>query len=143
MDNLCDIQQLVALLNPKKNENQLSDEDELDDDEVNGKNSSNLAPNQLNAKAKARPYDRVQEDVKKEVVDPDDDNQFYTPEDVALSDWRKCPQWDLTYRQQVTPSDVFLQVSTALTKRSLLIFLMRFYFIRWVVKHQLRPVAKI
>ncbi|GLV38920.1 uncharacterized protein CBL_05918 [Carabus blaptoides fortunei] len=27
------------------------------------------------------------------------------------SDWRKCPKWDLVYKQAVTPSDIYLQMS--------------------------------
>lgn len=46
----------------------------------------------------------------RDVLDPEDDSQFYRVDDLEASDWRKCPQWEISYRQQVTPSDVFLQV---------------------------------
>lgn len=63
-----------------------------------------------------RPYDKIDEGTttrRCEVTDPEDDAQLLntTDDDVTLNDWHKCPQWDIKYRQQVTPTDVYLQVS--------------------------------
>lgn len=45
-------------------------------------------------------------------VDLDNEEALYfsSEETTVQPDWRKTPQWDVTYKQQVTPSDVFLQV---------------------------------
>lgn len=55
------------------------------------------------------PLKRTEEE-QREVIDPEDDEQFLRTEDLEVSEWKKCPQWDISYRQQVTASDVFLQV---------------------------------
>lgn len=38
------------------------------------------------------------------------ETEFFFEEDKPNTDWKKTPKWLLSYRQKVTPSDVFLQV---------------------------------
>ena len=37
-------------------------------------------------------------------------DEYFEEQTQEISDWRKVPEWDVSYRQQVTASDVFLQV---------------------------------
>lgn len=63
------------------------------------------AKESLYAKIKKQP----RESDNRIVEDPYDENQFIA-NDSDSSDWRKCPKWEISYRQQVTASDVYLQV---------------------------------
>lgn len=49
----------------------------------------------------------------KEVEDAEVEKLFFQDDAASSSDWRKCPEWDVAYRQQVTPSDVFLGVDNS------------------------------
>ncbi|KAB0800636.1 hypothetical protein PPYR_06376 [Photinus pyralis] len=47
-----------------------------------------------------------------DVNDPESEEALYFSEQsCANSDWRKTPQWEVAYKQQVSASDVFLQMS--------------------------------
>lgn len=63
------------------------------------------------------PYAKIRRDTddkKSHIVEDAYDESCFLEEgnnDVS-SDWKKCPRWDVAYRQKVTPSDVYLQVLT-------------------------------
>lgn len=103
MTDFFDIQQLVKLFNPPRE----------DDDSDSDCNDSNQTPTFNNANVeekpqepKPNPYSKVEtERQEKLVTDICDEDSCET-----ASDWKKTPKFDISYRQKVTASDVFLQV---------------------------------
>lgn len=69
---------------------------------------------------KANPYGKIENDIKllrddQSIVCGNDleDDEHFLDNSTSTSpnvDWKKTPKWDIAYRQQVTSSDVFLQV---------------------------------
>ncbi|KAF2890273.1 hypothetical protein ILUMI_15900, partial [Ignelater luminosus] len=108
----CDIVKLAELLRPEKLDGSDS-EDDLDNDNDNV-TTSGPTPADIGEKKERKPsvYAKLDsEERKPRNVDPDNEEALYfsTEETTVQPDWRKIPQWDVAYKQQVTPSDVFLQ----------------------------------
>nr|CAI5838207.1 unnamed protein product [Callosobruchus analis] len=78
-----------------------------------GEHCQGSKPKSDNVK-KINPYSKIAPDEKKrEIVDTEYEEDGYFNEGVeeaSQKDWKKCPHWDITYKQQVTASDVFLQM---------------------------------
>lgn len=66
-----------------------------------------------NKSKKINPYAKIETNGSKrhEILDPENEEQFFEEEaQKAQADWKKNPVWSITYGQQVTASDVYLQV---------------------------------
>ncbi|XP_076271285.1 dynein axonemal assembly factor 6 [Rhynchophorus ferrugineus] len=100
--NICDIEKLVELFNTCSNEEQ---DDEEPNNTVNC--SSSQRPNQ---KKNISPYSKIDGSEKREIADVDSDEVYDENGDKTdhRSDWKQCPKWDVSYRQSVSATDVFL-----------------------------------
>ncbi|XP_044266500.1 dynein axonemal assembly factor 6 [Tribolium madens] len=97
MTEFCDIQQLVKLFNPPR-------EDDSDSD-CNETPSINDNTEETKSKeSKTNPYTKLETEREEKYVDICD------TETIISSDWKRTPKWDISYRQKVTPSDMFLQM---------------------------------
>lgn len=70
-------------------------------------------PRQSNSiKKKLNPYSKIepQGNEEEELFELNENEEYVLKEDCHRSDWKKTPLWDISYKQQVTASDVFLQV---------------------------------
>nr|XP_023018437.1 protein PIH1D3 [Leptinotarsa decemlineata] len=116
MSEFGDIQKLVELFNPTVNDNS-------DDSDDEGEKPSRIPTKSVNAKAtensessgpkKVNPYSKIttDENKRREVLDPEAEDFIYDElEHGTESDWKKSPNWDITYKQHVTASDVFLRM---------------------------------
>lgn len=75
---------------------------------------SNEAQTNKSKTKKDSPYNKVEPPERKEVLDPEQeiDLLYFDQEEGGSSkSWKKTPKWDISYRQSVTASDVFLGVS--------------------------------
>nr|CAH7741759.1 unnamed protein product [Callosobruchus chinensis] len=116
MTDFCEIDKLVQLFNPTTRD---SDSDEEDDRGKKGTNAldevhcQSSKPGTSNEK-KINPYTKILPDEKKrEIFNPECEEDEYFDDSVkeeTQKDWKKTPHWDITYKQQVTASDVFLQM---------------------------------
>ncbi|KAJ8939246.1 hypothetical protein NQ318_015204 [Aromia moschata] len=111
-----DLKGLCELLNAKPENSDSEDETGTNSGSVNTLNPSHLEPSTKSGSKKVNPYGKIKEEKKRRVVlDPDDENAFDfdiegTTHNPVQSDWKKTPSWNVSYRQQVTASDVFLQM---------------------------------
>lgn len=99
-----DIVQLAELLNPTKDSDSESDEEK--DIRADRKDSGK-------AEGKPNPYAKVEIDRKVQEDRDNADDSCKIVDDLGwelASDWQKTPEWNLSYKQQVTASDVFLGV---------------------------------
>ncbi|XP_018329795.1 uncharacterized protein LOC108740098 [Agrilus planipennis] len=104
---------LAELLNVKTyHDYSDSEEEHLEEEEGTGDKSSHVGTKsktknkiELNKEQKEREnkYRKIETKVTPE------DFEFLN-ENTVNDDWKKTPQWDISYRQSVTPSDVFLQM---------------------------------
>lgn len=75
---------------------------------------SNDAETNKTKTKKESPYNKVEPPERKEVLDPEQEFDLYfdqNEEGGSSKSWKKTPKWDISYRQSVTASDVFLGVS--------------------------------
>ncbi|XP_050307399.1 dynein axonemal assembly factor 6 [Anthonomus grandis grandis] len=103
-----DIEKLVELF--QFNENQQYDDENEPKPENNIECSSNTKSN-IN---KSNPYAKLPPPERKEVLDPDAEEAYFeetSQVEYQDNNWKKTPKWDISYRQSVTPSDVFLGMS--------------------------------
>ncbi|RZB38734.1 uncharacterized protein BDFB_006908 [Asbolus verrucosus] len=102
MTDFYDIQQLVKLFNPPR------DDDNFDSDNDNEENATKDEATPANPKTtKVNPYAKIE--LERQEHDITDDT-ILPPQDEVSSDWKKTPKWNISYRQKVTASDVFLQM---------------------------------
>lgn len=96
---------------------------------------------------KKNPYTKIEKATKEEaaariLTDPYDEKLFFDEEQIdgSSGDWRKCPKWDISYRQKVTASDVYLQVYMTTP----IVQCMEYFKVifRWETKVQQRQAAK-
>lgn len=67
---------------------------------------------------KKNPYSKIEPPSTEEtearvITDPYDEQLFFNNEQNnsgGTAGWNKCPKWDISYRQKVSASDVYLQV---------------------------------
>lgn len=59
---------------------------------------------------KKSPYEKTEEAKKKTELDYEDEYMQKINELTDESTWKTCPTYEISYRQAVTASDVFLQV---------------------------------
>ncbi|VEN59953.1 unnamed protein product [Callosobruchus maculatus] len=114
MNDFCEIDKLVQIFNPTTRD---SDSDEEDDRRKKGTNDGvhcQSSKAEADNEKKINPYSKIPPDEKrKEILDPECEEDGYFDESVkeaSQKDWKKTPHWDITYKQQVTASDVFLQM---------------------------------
>lgn len=81
---------------------------------------------------------------KQKAVQQDDEALYFEQEGCAAeaSDWRKCPEWSIKYRQRVTPEDVFLQVNKTIFRCFYFNKIPYVCFCRWEQKLRPRLAAK-
>lgn len=72
-----------------------------------GPSGDNAEPKQK----KLNPYSKIERDEKAKNEILDEETFLDEQEHKTERDWKKTPVWDISYKQQVTASDVFLQVS--------------------------------
>ncbi|CAG9854369.1 unnamed protein product [Phyllotreta striolata] len=105
-----DIQQLTKLFNPPKDNSDSEDDNQECGDE--GDSTDIIGPNGDNAEAKPKkvnPYNKLENT--NEYKEYLSEEGFYEEQGKkSESDWKKTPVWDIAYKQQVTASDVFLQI---------------------------------
>ncbi|XP_022900875.2 dynein axonemal assembly factor 6 [Onthophagus taurus] len=103
-----DILKLADLLRPPKDDNS-DDEDQIPKPSVQTIDATNL--NELESD-KTTKTDNENNAESEEDSDPEEMARKYMEKECpqATIDWKKSPQWDVSYRQQVTPTDVFLQM---------------------------------
>ncbi|KAF5298420.1 hypothetical protein FQR65_LT01198 [Abscondita terminalis] len=100
-----DILKLAELLKPPKN----CSDSEDSDAEVS--NCLEPLPNDVGKKPKPSVYTKITSETRPKKYDPETEDALYFDEEaVAATEWRKTPHWDVSYKQQVTASDVFLQM---------------------------------
>ncbi|KAF5306397.1 hypothetical protein FQA39_LY08906 [Lamprigera yunnana] len=103
-----DILKLAELLAPKHECN--SDSDESDGERCT--NNTEPLPSEVGKKPKQSVYAKLppkNESKKYDALDPECEDALYFT-DESKTDWRKTPKWDISYKQLVTASDVFLQM---------------------------------
>ncbi|CAH1183503.1 unnamed protein product [Phaedon cochleariae] len=116
MTEFCDIQKLAELLKIHRPEHSDSD-DEREENPIQSTSqvgqqsgTSKKTPKQK----KPNPYSKIENDEskRKEILETESEEYdgLDDQEHRTQSDWKKSPQWDITYKQQVTASDVFLQM---------------------------------
>ncbi|XP_066152475.1 dynein axonemal assembly factor 6 isoform X2 [Euwallacea fornicatus] len=111
MTNISDIESLVELFSFSANDRQQDDEEDSD-----GNAQSNLyKETEVAASKKVNPYTKLEPQKRTLVPEPDEyenAEKFHLVEaggeDVSKNNWKKTPKWDISYRQSVTASDVFL-----------------------------------
>lgn len=61
---------------------------------------------------KPNPYSKCEKVEKEKPLEDDDSNvsKCFDEDPEIPSDWRKTPEWNVSYKQRVTASDVFLGV---------------------------------
>lgn len=96
------IEGLKKLFNPPTNS-------DSSDEEADLQKTSDTPSKNLQQKGKS-PYQKldVPEKPTNEILDLED--EVILPNDGASSSWKTTPKWDISYRQSVTASDVFLQM---------------------------------
>ncbi|EFA04053.2 dynein axonemal assembly factor 6 [Tribolium castaneum] len=97
MTEFYEIQNLVKLFNPPRED----DDSDSDSNETPGVN-----PNTGEKKpkeTKTNPYAKLETEREEKFMDTCDT-------EIISTDWKKTPKWDISYRQKVTPSDMFLQM---------------------------------
>ncbi|KAK9710892.1 PIH1 CS-like domain [Popillia japonica] len=103
-----DILKIAELFKPPQQDDNSDEEEDI----IGRPTVKDLGPQDLNVKSNSRTErdeKSSRKDTDDEYLDPEEVAQRYLEDENAeASDWRKTPQWDVTYRQQVTPSDVFL-----------------------------------
>ncbi|KAK4880243.1 hypothetical protein RN001_008389 [Aquatica leii] len=103
-----DIVKLAELLKPPKNN---SDSEDSDSEQIN---NAEPLPTDVGKKPKPSVYAKLphkDETKKYDPMNPESEEKLYfNEESEVISDWRKTPQWDISYKQKVTASDVFLQM---------------------------------
>ncbi|CAH0557854.1 unnamed protein product [Brassicogethes aeneus] len=111
--NICEIEKLVELFDLQKNDSDLSDDDQQSYPEEGRPKKEKKHTDKSKAK-KFNPYEKIAPKPveNKEVKDPDEmlDDNVVLESEKHKADWKKTPKWDLSYKQQVTASDVFLQM---------------------------------
>ncbi|KAK5646646.1 hypothetical protein RI129_005110 [Pyrocoelia pectoralis] len=107
----CDILKLAELLKPKK-----EFDTESDSEDEGARNPEEPSPND-GRKPKQSVYSKLPPEKSKfDINDPESEEALYFAKETTInSDWRKSPQWDVSYKQQVTASDVYLQMSAKST----------------------------
>lgn len=112
MTEFCDIRKLVELFNPKRDESDSDGEESYTNPKPSTSNE-NRKENEPKKK-KINPYAKIStpQTDDRELFEVNENNEFVLKEDAAQSDWRKTPEWNVSYKQNVTASDVFLQVSS-------------------------------
>lgn len=105
MTDFYEIQELVKLFNPPR-ENDDSDDDNENNISVK---TNNEPPNE--EKTKPNPYAKIEDTgrLKPEDIELYNEDNL-SSESKPSTDWKKTPSWNINYRQKVTASDVFLQV---------------------------------
>ncbi|KAJ3655159.1 hypothetical protein Zmor_014296 [Zophobas morio] len=107
MSEFYEIQQLVKLFNPPRDD----DNSDSDDENLHENTSTEPSVESKHTQKKTNPYDKVQIEKKdNEKSDVYDFESSLTSEDEPSPDWKKTPKWNISYRQQVSASDVFLQM---------------------------------
>ncbi|CAH1109029.1 unnamed protein product [Psylliodes chrysocephalus] len=103
-----EIQKLTELFNPKKNDSDSEDETQEceDNTDIIGPSGDNAEPKQK----KLNPYSKIERDEKAKNEILDEETFLDEQEHKTERDWKKTPVWDISYKQQVTASDVFLQM---------------------------------
>ncbi|XP_066246782.1 dynein axonemal assembly factor 6 [Euwallacea similis] len=116
MTNISDIESLVELFSLSANDQQ-DDEEDNDGDAGNEQCVSNpCKETEAAASKKVNPYTKLEPPKRTLVLEPDeyDAEKLYFNEvggkDVGKNNWKKSPKWDISYRQSVTASDVFLGI---------------------------------
>ncbi|XP_056631552.1 dynein axonemal assembly factor 6 [Diorhabda sublineata] len=103
-----EIQKLAELFNPNRDN---SDSENEIEDCVESKPCPNTRDDSFNEeKKKVNPYSKIE---RKEKLLEQDEIQILDEsceENKIKTDWKKTPAWDVAYKQQVTASDVFLQM---------------------------------
>ncbi|CAG9826130.1 unnamed protein product [Diabrotica balteata] len=108
--DFCDIQKLTELFNPKQNNSDSED----DAEECVENKISKIEKQNDDVQNKINPYSKIETNKDKnkllnpEYADALEDVQ--NEETTVNQDWKNTPVWDITYKQQVTASDVFLQM---------------------------------
>lgn len=136
MSNFCEIEKLVELFNDITPPNQLDDEEDGENPKASGKSifnyplilnckffcnkasdvqclSNEAQTNQTKTK-KESPYNKIEPAERKEVFDAEQEFDHYFDQNDqggSSKNWKKTPKWNISYRQSVTASDVFLGVS--------------------------------
>ncbi|KAI4464241.1 twister [Holotrichia oblita] len=99
-----DILKIAELFKPPQ-----QDENSDDEDIIGRPTVKDLGPQDLNVKTSVEDEKPNRKEADDEDLDPEEAaSRYLDDENAEASDWRKIPQWDVSYRQQVTPSDVFL-----------------------------------
>jgi hypothetical protein len=108
MTEFCHIEQLVKLFNPPR------DDDDSDSDcNDNCENSAECETEEKPKEKKQNPYAKIETNRQENDTSNMYDAENLLPSDSEFSsDWKKIPKWNISYRQKVTASDVFLQVWT-------------------------------
>ncbi|KAL3282018.1 hypothetical protein HHI36_005221 [Cryptolaemus montrouzieri] len=104
-----EIECLMNLLNVEPRRRYVdSDDEEFDETQVNDTkdNVEEEIPKKKN------PYTKLDPQEEKEMKGKEvyEDNEFFFDEEKPSTDWKKTPKWEISYRQQITPTDVFLQM---------------------------------
>ncbi|XP_017782934.1 PREDICTED: protein PIH1D3 [Nicrophorus vespilloides] len=101
-----DLVLLSKLLNPPKSGNESDDEEDRKQSK-----SKYLSPSDVcEIKAEKKPNEA--ETRKPEKVETENIEEYFKEETDSnpQNDWKRTPKWEVSYRQSVTPSDVFLQM---------------------------------
>ncbi|XP_030746660.1 protein PIH1D3 [Sitophilus oryzae] len=109
MSNIFEIEKLVELFNVASAEDELED-NKCNTSDIQCTSNENKNRNDKEIKKKQSPYDKLKPPERKEHLDPeaDDFDTFVESSGISSQDWKKTPKWDISYRQSVTATDVFL-----------------------------------
>ncbi|XP_044751434.1 uncharacterized protein LOC123311484 [Coccinella septempunctata] len=105
-----EIEGILKLFNaePRRRYVDDSDEEELEDPVQ----TVNPIDGEPVVEEKKNPYAKIdaEEERRQKFEEFTAENNFFLDEEQTNTDWKKTPKWQLSYRQKVTPSDVFLQM---------------------------------
>ncbi|KAL1496937.1 hypothetical protein ABEB36_007985 [Hypothenemus hampei] len=111
--NIGDIEKLVELFQITNDEQENLSED--------GEASECISNQQIeNRKSKHRtdckisPYAKIEPPKGREILDPeevDDEQLYFETANRESKNWKQTPKWEISYRQSVTASDMFLGMS--------------------------------
>ncbi|KAG5861911.1 hypothetical protein JTB14_019460 [Gonioctena quinquepunctata] len=113
MSEFVDIQKLVELFNPKVDDSESEDERDEPKNTTKAIKPENSASDIPSSGKKVNPYAKIKhnKEERREILDPENEELLYEElEHGTQSNWKDSPKWDIAYKQQVTASDVFLQM---------------------------------
>ncbi|CAH1960265.1 unnamed protein product [Acanthoscelides obtectus] len=115
MTEICEIENLVNLFNPTTRDSDSGEEDDRRKKQTRSNDGviCDSLESKSGEKKKVNPYSKIATDKnRREILDPENDDLYFDDDlkEASNKDWKKTPHWDITYKQQVTATDVFLQM---------------------------------